>query len=195
MKRKEPNIIPIFGDYLEHVDFSKTIDSPVTVSKKKENHPDSYWVRKDVTAKRPFGNTSLECEIRQGAPYNYSFSYHSDRIPSKVLMRLDTGDGTHNNAKYVPGIPLELSSVPTPHLHKFREDGYAVAYPIPGVDYTDEPSTKFDYQQGFYYLCTELNMTDPQGNAPLFMYAPDGVLNFPAADANPNEGADFDTTC
>lgn len=192
MKPKEPQIVPLFDDFKIHVASPKNLASPFTVSKPKKNHTGSYGEEKEVTADYPFGNVSVECEVRKGDQYNYSFSYKSDEIDSRVLVRLDTGDGTHNNAKYVPDVPLELSSVPTPHIHKYREDGYSLAYPIPGVDYAKDPSSEFDYLKGFRYLCGELNITATGGADLEFVYAPDGVIVFPDQYTDPNEGADFD---
>ena len=190
MKHKQPQIVPIYDNYQQHIAARKIINSPYKVVYPKVNHPKSYYAEENVDAEYPFGHNTVECEVRQGAPYNYSFSYKSDVIDSNILVRLDTGDGTHNNK--APGIPLELSSVPTPHIHKYRKDGYAIANPIPGVDYSTEASTKFDYQQGFDYFCSHLNITDKDQQAPLFQYAPDGIMVFPVPDTDPNEDADFD---
>lgn len=192
MKLKDKQIAEVYNNYDNHLKSRKTTDSPFVVSSIKPNHPQSYAAEQAVSSEYPFGNTLVNCEVRPGVPFNYSFSYLSDAIDSKILVRLDTGDGVHRNR--APGIPLRLSQVPTPHIHKYRSDGYSVAYPIEGVDYSSEASTKFDYQQGFDYFCRGLNIQDNEKASPQFKYAPDGVLVFPVPDSDPNEGADFDTT-
>ena len=192
MKKRDRQIEAVYDNYDSHLKSDKTTVSPFVVSSIKPNHPQSYAAQQYVSSEYPFGNTSIDCEVRNGVPFNYSFSYLSDAVDSKVLVRLDTGDGTHRNR--APGIPLRLSQVPTPHIHKYRSDGYSVAYPIDGVDYSSEASTKFDYQQGFDYFCSGLNIHCVEKTVPQFRYAPDGILVFPMTDNDPNEGADFDTT-
>lgn len=192
MKPKDNQIAETYRDYESNLKSHKSTDSPFVVSAVKPNHPQSYEAQQAVIADYPFGNTIVKCEVRSGQPYNYSFLYLSDAVDSRILARLDTGDGTHRNR--TPGIPLEESQVPTPHIHKYRADGYSVAYPIEGLDYSSEASTKFDYQQGFDYFCRVLNIYDSQNASPQFKYAPNGVLVFPVPDSDPNEGVDFTAT-
>lgn len=195
MKSYNKNIPAMYPDIKAHIASDKSIPSPFVVSEHKRGHRSSYYKSEPVVAAMPLGTCTVECEVRQGEPFNYSFSYSTDLLDSRQIARLDTGDGTHNNR--LPDIPLEESQVPTPHIHLYREDGHAIAYPIPGVDYSSEASTKFDYQQGFDYFCQTLNISDPLlKGLPLFEYRPDGILVFPPmdADSDPNAGIDFDSS-
>lgn len=168
---------------------SKYINSPFVVTLPKKNHPSSYFNKCDVCSDVPFGNTTLSCEIRNQSPHNYSFSYCSDEYDEHVLARLDMGDGTHNNR--VPGIPLSETSVPTPHVHKFRSDGRLIAYRIEGVDYSDESSIMFDYEQGYDYFCELLHIRAQGGENPKFYFLPQGQIDFRISDKDPNENVIF----
>lgn len=79
-----------------------------------------------------------------------------------------------------------------PHYHEYRSDGYDVAYRIPGVDYSDESSTKFDYEEGFLYFSDKLHIKDPSGGEVRIDCRP---LSVPSKDIeidnDPNNNVDF----
>ncbi len=190
--RRNKQIPEIYDDLLAHLDAEKFIVSDFVVSETKQNHHESYSASELVNCYVSFGETRAECEIRQFSIYNYSFSYFSNSVDGRIITRLDTGDGTHNNK--APGIPLELTSVPTPHIHRYRKDGYLIAYPIKGIDYSSESSLKFDCYQGYSYFCSELSIKSLNGAAPNFIFAPKGRIHMEYEQTDPNAGIIFPLT-
>lgn len=178
-----------YASYETNLKTDKFIGSPFVVQSCKGNHPSSYYDETNVVCSAPLGNTCISCEIRNMPPFNYSFSYKSDWLREQILARVDVGDGTHNNR--APGIPLEETSIPTPHIHLYREDGYFLAYRIDGIDYSSNESVKFDYYQGYQYLCERLNISGFDNVSPLFEFRPKGKLNLMVSDIDPNEGVEF----
>lgn len=189
MAKKNKQIADDFAAYRSHMDAPKLVEVEFIVRDRKGNHKESFAGSIPVNAEVPYGETVTECEIRELSRYNYTFSYLSDRNNDRTLGRLDVGDGTHYNR--VPNIPLELSSVPTPHFHEYREDGYLIAYPIEGVDYSSEESVKFDFSKGYTYLCERLHLHTDGEQEPLFTFAPDGVLPFTIDETDPNSECVF----
>ena len=143
----------------------------------------------NVMCEIEFGNTSLACEVREESIYNYSFSYLTDAISKRVLFRLDMGNGTHKNV--APDIPLNQSSVPTPHYHQYREDGRLLAYPIDGLDYDSEEALKFDLQHGYAYLCEKLSISTFSGASPKAYFTPEGFYAWDFGDTDPNQDVEF----
>lgn len=193
-KQKYPNpdkqIAENYALYRANLDADKTIVGVLDVSSVKKNQRNFYSGDCTVIAGVPFGSTSVECKIKRSDEYHYTLTYCSDAIKSRLLTRLDAGIGTHFNR--APGIPQHLTSVPLPHYHEYRKDGYDVAYPIPGLDYSDESSTKFDYIQGFLYFSEKLHITDSSGGdvrmecSPLRMPSQDRVI-----ESDPNNNVNF----
>lgn len=178
-----------YSQYKVHLDTDKTINGELRVITIKPNHKNFYAGESDVKAHVPFGNTSMECKIKSTDEYQYTITYKSDAIDKRLLTRLDAGAGTHRNK--APGIPLELTSVPTPHYHEYRNDGYDIAYPIEGVNYSDESSTKFDYNQGVHYFCNKLHINNTSGEKATMTYTPEGVLPLNEDNTDPNENVEF----
>lgn len=187
--KRNHQIAEDFAAFDEHMKTAKFIVPEYVVSEHKGNHSGSFGASESVVCTNDYGNTTLDCEIRRSDIFNYSFSYLSDKIDNRVLARLDVGDGVHNNR--APGIPLALTSVPTPHIHKYRSDGYFVAYPIEGVDYSSESSLLFDCYRGYDYLCNELNIGISGGEKPKFTFQPRGQMTLYYGIEDPNAGVSF----
>lgn len=179
-----------YPQYRANLDSDKTIAGALDVSTVKKFRSNFYSGTIDVAAAVPFGNTSVECMIKRNDEYHYSIAYHSDAIESRLLTRLDAGIGTHFNR--APGIPQHLTSVPMPHYHEYREDGYDVAHRIPDVDYSNESSTKFDYVKGFLYFSNKLHIKEASGGDVKIECSPIGVLPLDIeSDIDPNNNVYF----
>lgn len=187
--KRNATVQAAYTDYEANLAAEKIVGSPFVVQSIKQNHPSSHYDETPITSAAPLGAMCVSCEIRNMSPFNYSFSYKTDWIDDRVLVRLDVGDGTHNNR--VPGIPLEETSVPTPHIHIYRNDGYFVAYRIDGIDYESDEPVKFDYYKGYEYLCARLNIGCENKIPPAFYFQPLGQLNLMISDTDPNEGVEF----
>lgn len=178
-----------YAHYHDHMDMKKVIPNNFYVIKEKQNHSRSYAGAITVSCEIPFGNTQLQCEIREASSYNYSFSYITDCVDDRVLSRLDVGNGTHRNR--APGIPLELTSVPTPHYHYYRDDGYFLAYPLDGINYSGEESIKFDFNKGYSYLCDRLKFQGSESGILSFNFCPEGIIPLMDVMNDPNENISF----
>lgn len=182
--KRDIQIADIYTLYDNHLNCQKTATSEIRISNEKENQSNFYYGSTDVIAPILLGHTSLECKIKKADQYHYTLTYKSDAIEKRLLTRLDAGAGTHRNT--APDIPLHLTSVPTPHFHRYREDGYDIAYPIDGLDYSDESSTKFDYKQGFSYFCNKLYIKNSSID-----YTPTDILPLTIEETDPNEDVEF----
>lgn len=192
MAKINKEIIDIYDDYRSNLDCEKHVEKDFRISEHKKNHPESFFGSIDVNCDVEFGNTSLSCEIRNGEDYNYSITYLSDRLGTKVMSRLDVGNGTHRNV--APDIPLALSSVPTPHYHEYREDGRMLAYPLEGIDYSSKESVEFGLEEGYAYLCGKLHITSVKGTDPRIEFSEDGAFTWLDEETDPNENVVFPLT-
>lgn len=189
-QKRNLKIVEDYDLYHMHMEKEKEVPENFYVIKEKENHPQSYAGSIDVNCEVPYGKTELQCEIREASSYNYSFSYMTDMLKDRILARLDVGNGTHRNR--APGIPLQLTSVPTPHYHYYREDGYFLAFPLDCVDYSSEDAVKFDFYKGYSYLCNQLKFYGNGAKDLYFDFCPEGVLPLLDDGNDPNENVLFD---
>lgn len=179
-----------YAHYRAHLDSDKTVAGTLDASGAKDNQANYYAGSILVAASVPWGETSAECKIKRNDKFNYTITYQSDALDSRLLTRLDAGIGTHFNR--IPGIPQHLTSVPLPHYHEYRSDGYEVAYRIQGVDYSDESSTKFGCDQSYAYFCDKLHIKDASGSNPSIRCTPAGVLPLEfETEIDPNNNVDF----
>lgn len=189
MAKKNKQIADDYASYRANMDGTKQTNPQLIVKDPKANHSRSYYGQNEVDCDVKFGNTTIGCEVREENEHNYSISYFSDQLSTKVMFRLDVGNGTHYNR--VPDIPLDEASIPTPHYHEYRQDGRMIAYKIPGINYDEETSLLFDMSQGYDYFCNKLNLTSNNGDQLNIVYAPAGLLPFVEDSIDPNENVEF----
>lgn len=159
---------------------------PILVSKEKPNHKSSWYFEQDLTADSSFGETKVDCEIREKNPSNYSFQILSNRIKNRVLARLDEGNGTHRNN--FPNIPLAEQEVTTPHFHKYNESGFFVAYKSDSLTAYNEKPLKIE--DGLRLFCEEENIESSNSVPIEIQIKEDGSLPFPH-DTDPLNGIMF----
>lgn len=148
-------ILDILNDYHLFLDCDKSIDMPFFVDKADRNHITSLKGETKLHTLVPFGNTYLECEMRDHDEFNYSFKILSDIIETRMLFRMDEGNGTHWN-RHLP-IPLDKQQVPTPHFHKRGDDGVEYAYRTNTLESQVSP---LNIHEGFKLLCGECHIKD-----------------------------------
>ena len=146
-------ILAILDDYHLFIDSNKSVEMPFCVNKVDRNHVTSLKGETELLADKPLGRTTLECELRERNEFNYSFKILSDKIQSRMLFRMDEGDGTHWN-RHLP-IPIEKQQVPTPHFHKKGNDGIEYAY---RTDTLDAQPSPLNIHDGFAILCDECHI-------------------------------------
>lgn len=146
-------ILSILEDYHLFIDSDKHLEMPFLVSKVDKNHVTALTGESELTADSPFGYTILECEVREHNECNYSFKILSDRVKSRMLFRMDEGNGTHWN-RHLP-IPVDQQQVPTPHFHKKGDDGIEIAY---RTDALNEMPSPLNIHDGFSALCDECHI-------------------------------------
>ena len=149
----DKEILSILDDYHLFLDCEKYMEMPFSVDKLDRNHVTALKGESELHAVNPFGNTVLECEVREHNEYNYSFKILTDRIKSRMLFRMDEGNGTHWN-RHLP-IPVDQQQVPTPHFHKKGDDGIEYAYRNDSLDVKPSPLNIHD---GFSVLCDECHI-------------------------------------
>ena len=151
--RVDTEILSILNDYHLFLDGEKYMEMPFCVNKADGNHITSLKGEAELLATKPFGSTVLEYEVREHNEFNYSFKILSDRVKSRMLFRMDEGNGTHWN-RHLP-IPVDQQQVPTPHFHRKGDDGIDYAY---RTDSLEAISAPLNIHNGFSILCEECHI-------------------------------------
>ena len=82
-------LLRIMDDYNLFMSSCKNTVMPIFVTKEKPNHKTSLYKEQMLVSDKPFGDTLINCEIRDKNLLNYSFQILSDRLNNRVLARLD----------------------------------------------------------------------------------------------------------
>lgn len=177
-------ILSILNDYNLFIDSNKQVDMPFCVNKLDRNHVTALKGVALLNASKPLGNTVLECEMRERSEYNYSFKILSDAINTRLLFRMDEGDGSHWNRHLL--VPVDQQQVPTPHFHKVGDDGIMYAYSTETLKQQPAPLNIYD---GFTAFCKESHIN--QDNIQLIIHE-EGTLPLEfASEADPLIGIQF----
>ena len=180
----DTELLSILEDYHLFLDSEKSIDMPFCVNKVDNNHVTALKGETELRALSPFGNTTLRCQVRDRNEFNYSISILSDLIQSRMLFRLDEGDGAHWN-RHLP-IPIEQQQVPSPHFHKKGNDGIDYAYRTTRLKDGPDPLNIHD---GFSAFCEECHIS---GDNTEIVIQEDGILPLEfEADADHLKGVKF----
>ena len=176
-KRTKPDtdILAILDDYHLFIDSDKQVDMPFYVNEFDKNHVTSLKGEADLNSTVPLGNTVLECVMKEKNEFKYSFNVLTDAVKTRMLFRMDEGDGAHWNRHLQ--VPVDQQQVPTPHFHKVGDDGIMFAY---STDDLKTYPTPLNIHDGFEAFCKEchINQDDIQltiyeeGTLPL-EYAPE----------------------
>ena len=145
------------GDYQLFMEAEKEILMPIKVCAEKPNHPTSLYVEGDVECGERMGNVRYDCEMRNKRADNFTFQLLTDKIKNRLLFRFDQGNGTHRNN--FPNIKLQDQSIPTPHFHKYTEDGYIYAYQTEEL----KASPLMNIYEGVRSFCKEAKIGKTEG--------------------------------
>lgn len=176
----------IMQDYIDFLDADKTLDLPVMVSEHKKNHPSSLYYKSNISATKPFGNTTFDCEIRDRDTLSYSYQIRSDHFKKQVALRFDEGDATHMNN--IPGIPLAEQSVTTPHFHRYNAEGFFIAYK--NEELAAITVFPMSIEDGFDAFLHEAKIDD-KGVNPRIQIVEGGVLSMNLQPTDPLAGVNF----
>ena len=149
----DKEILSILNDYQLFIDSEKNIDLPFRVDEIDKNHISSLKGSSSLIANKPLGSTVLECEMRERSEYNYTFRVLTDAIKTRMLFRMDEGDGTHWNRHLA--VPVDQQQVSTPHFHRFGDDGIMIAYKTKGLECLPSP---LNIKDGFVAFCKEIHI-------------------------------------
>lgn len=177
-------LLLILEDYHLFLDGDKAVDMPFCVDKVDDNHITALIGETELRASSPLGNTTLRCQVRERNEFDYSISILSDRIQSRMLFRLDEGDGTHWN-RHLP-VPIEQQQVPSPHFHRKGDDGIEYAYRTDRLEKGPDPLNIHD---GFSIFCEECHINNDNIE---IRVQEEGKLPFdPDPDSDPHKGVKF----
>ena len=182
---KNKELLALMDDYQLFMNAEKEISMPIRVFEEKPNHPTSLYVAGRVEHTGNLGEISFDCELRNKRTDNYSFQLLSSKIKNKLLFRLDQGNGTHRN-NYT-GIKLQEQSIPTPHFHKYTEDGYLFAYQTEDL----KENSLMNIFEGVKSFCKEANIGQEEGADAKIIIQRKGELPF-EEDPDPLNGVKFD---
>ena len=178
-------LLALMDDYQLFMSTEKSISMPIKVSEEKPNHPTSLYVEGRVEYTGNIGEISYDCELRNKRTDNYSFQLLSNKIKNKLLFRLDQGNGTHRNN--YPGIKLQEQSIPTPHFHKYTEDGFLIAYQTDDL----KENASMNVYEGVKSFCKEAKIVEREGIDAKIIIQRQGELPF-EEDPDPLNGVKFD---
>lgn len=178
-------LLALMDDYQLFMSAEKSISMPISVSEEKPNHPTSLYVSGKVEYTGNIGEVSFDCEMRNKRTDNYTFQLLTDKIKNRLLFRLDQGNGTHRNN--IPTIKLQEQSVPTPHFHKYTEDGYLFAYQTDDL----KENASMNVYEGVKSFCKEAKIGEREGIDAKITIQRQGELPF-EEDPDPLNGVKFD---
>lgn len=145
-----------YTSYEAYLASRKVVTSPFVVSETKSNHISSIYAETPLTSTHLFGEVNLSCEVNNSSICDFSLKILSTIIPSKVLYRYDSDGPEHKNK--VDYIPLPQQSVPTPHYHRFDEQGYLLAYQTEEMRDSSQISNWKDIEKAFDKFCLSGNI-------------------------------------
>ena len=170
--KKNTELLKLMNDYNLFMSSKKQTMMPLVVNKEKPNHKSSLYAEQTLLSDSAFGDTIFDCEIRSMAPLNYSFQIISDKINSRVLARLDEGNGVHRNN--LPHIPLAQQQVTTPHIHKYDASGFFIAYKSDALNAYNGKT--LDIKEGLRLFCDEEKIESLNGDTIAIQVHEDGKL-------------------
>lgn len=192
MAKIKPNqeLLTMFDEYSNFLYADKRVCSPVRVSEPKGNHGTSLYSSQPLYSTVDFGNTIMACEVRNGDHRDCSFQILSDAFKKRVVLRYDTGGGTHRND--APYIPLEEQSITTPHFHKYDSNGCFLAYKTDLLNDEKQVEYLLDLEFGFPYFCQEGKISaNDKHDLPEIQVIKEGFLPFKEDEVDPLDGIKF----
>jgi hypothetical protein len=181
------NIAGRYSEYEEIITAQKkTKGSELIVKEEKPQHKSLLYCKESLIVDIP-AEASLCIELYKHNSNSFSTWITSESFPDLHLMRFDAKGGTHKNN--FSDIPLREQSVPTPHLHRFEQDGTSRAYPVEPEQARHVDELEF----GFAYFCHAAKISTTEGNLPVVRVVPKGEYkcDFPENNIDPNENITF----
>ena len=178
-------LLRIMDDYNLFMSSEKKTEMPIIVSKEKPNHKTSLYKEQLIECDISFGETKMDCEIREKNPSNFSFQLVSNKLSNRVIARLDEGNGVHRNN--LPHIPLAEQQVTTPHFHKYDDSGFFIAYKPASLDAYEN---RLNIKEGLHVFCEEEKIESLNDNTVEILIKEDGVFPF-EHDKDPLNGIMF----
>lgn len=117
------------------------------------------------------------------------FNFLIDHEISQPLhaVRFDSDGQTHKNN--LPNIPLEEQQVTTPHFHKYRSDGFLIAYK---TEKLIKNETNLSLSCMFPIFCEEFNIGYPSKESINIDISMDGEINFGEDEYDPHQNINFE---
>lgn len=130
-------------------------------------------------------NCCLEVIVKDNNRERFNFIIDHEISKPFYAVRFDSSGGTHKNN--LPDIPLKEQSVKTPHFHKFRSDGFEIAY---RTEELIENESNLSLNKMFPIFCKEFNIIHP--NREDVNISIEGELKFDEIDYDPHENITFE---
>lgn len=185
----EEKIKKDYEGYYNFLNSKKEIVSPFIVRDVRKEHPSSLCATEELICELPYGKTELYSEVKKSTTYSYSLSIKSDIIDSRILLRYDSDGPTHKNS--VDYIPLEDQSIPTPHFHKFDEQGNLIAFQTDKLKNEKEANALKNIEFGFAYFCQSGNIIKNKTMDLPEIWVNDGMLPLDYNE-DPTDGINFE---
>lgn len=189
MKRKNVEINQTVVDNFER--YRKIKLTPKTISGQylplavAETHPDC----RDGDASVHFAEDSekgrLNVSLNVERTKSFRFRLFCDDFMRRPCYRFESDGGSHENPPS-PDCPLSKRSIPTPHFHRYDEEGRNVAYRTTDLE-RNESEYLADLDKAFAMFCAEENIVSQEG----FHFRHDRSLFEKTEFCDPLEGVSF----
>ena len=144
----------------------------------KEKIVDAY---SDVLPK----DITLTVQQKDSEEKDFKFSLRCSSFCPMPFFRFDSVGPAHRNAN-LP-IPIELQQIPTPHFHRFADDGYEIAYKTKHLLDAKSAKALEDIELCIHHFLQESNVTDDG----LSLISSPGELPLDFDNTDPLEGVNF----
>ena len=118
----------------------------------------------------------------------FQFKLRNQNFCPQHFFRYDSDGETHRNK--IDGIPLKEQSIPTPHFHKYHENGYEIAYQTDKLLDENERKALEDINLCIKHFFHESNLRLNEDDfSDIFIM--NNTLGFSLISTDPNENITF----
>lgn len=187
MKTIEINAIVArnFERYRQIKSKDKSLGSKEILLKETKTHPLHQCGDSEVTFADASEEARLNIGINVDKTKSFRFRLMCDSFMQAPCYRFESDGGTHRNPPQ-EGVTLRQRQIPTPHFHRYDEDGRSIAYKTEEL-VNDEQGILADYDKALRHFCREENINVGDDVSIMFATFPLGTCDFP----DPLEGVEF----
>ncbi len=166
----------------------KSIFSEVIEIKNVGNHPRTLEAPIEVTHPDIPDKMVLLVDVKVNNYSFFQFKLRYKEFLQNPIFRFDSDGDTHWNR--IEGIPLNEQQIPTPHFHKFNQDGFEIAYKTDQLLDTTKSKALEDIEVCIAHFFHECNIRLMEDSFPTIKIL-SNQLGFSYIKVDPNENIQF----